>query len=53
MITSSTDFPQNRSRTSTHAMIVPTTRFTTVTINAWETVSLTAAQVWSLASTST
>ena len=51
MITLRIDLPQNRSRTSTQAMIVPITMLITVTIAAAMTVSTTAAQVWSFCRT--
>ena len=42
IITSRTDLPQNRSRTSTHAMSGPMTMLTSVTPAAVKTVSLMA-----------
>ena len=45
--------PQNRSRTSTQAMIVPTTTLTTVTSTEVRTVSLIAAHVCGLVSVAT
>ena len=48
--TSRTCLPRNRSRTSTQAIVVPITMFTSVTRNAWVTVKRSAAAVCSLVS---
>lgn len=48
MTTSSARLPKNRSRTSTHAMTVPMTMLTSVTITDWPTVSRIAAQACGL-----
>ena len=47
MMTLRIALPGNRSRTSTHAITVPITMLISVTLAAWTTVRLTAAQVWS------
>ena len=51
MMTLTIALPGKLSRTRTQAMTVPITMLISVTMAAWVTVSLSAAQVWSFWST--